>query len=50
MRSLFMRWSVAVVVGLLWGAVLPAARPRAERAHPSQTASGQRVNTAPTSR
>jgi hypothetical protein len=33
MRSLFVRWSVAVVVGLLWGALVPPARPRAEQAY-----------------
>jgi hypothetical protein len=43
MRSLFVRWSVAVVVGLLWGAVVPPSRTRAERAYQLQTAGGQRV-------
>jgi hypothetical protein len=28
MRSFFLRWSVAVVVGSLWGAVVPPARSR----------------------
>ena len=28
MRSLFLRWSVAVVVGLLWGAIVPPAASR----------------------
>jgi hypothetical protein len=43
MRSLFVRWSVAVVVGSLWGAVVPAARPRAERTYQSQRVDVQRV-------
>jgi hypothetical protein len=43
MRSLFVRWSVAVVVGSLWGAIVPAARPRAERTYQSQRAGAQRV-------
>jgi hypothetical protein len=34
MRSLFVRWGVAVVVGVLWGAVVPPARPRAEGSGP----------------
>jgi hypothetical protein len=36
MRSLFVRWSVAVIVGSLWGAVAPPARPRAERPSSSE--------------
>jgi hypothetical protein len=28
MRSLFVRWSVAVIVGSFWGVVVPPARPR----------------------
>ena len=43
MRSLFVRWSVAVIVGSLWGAVVPTARPRAERMYSSQKVDLQRV-------
>ena len=52
MRSLFVRWSVAVVVGLLWGALVPPARPRAERTSHSEMEimGGQRVMPAPARR
>jgi hypothetical protein len=43
MRSLFVRWSVAVVVGTLWGAVVPPARPPAERTYQSLRVGVQRV-------
>jgi hypothetical protein len=51
MRSLFVRWSVAVVVGTLWGAVMPPARPRAEGASYQPRGAGeQRVIADPTGR
>jgi hypothetical protein len=34
MRSFFLRWGVAVVVGLLWGAVVPPVRSRIGRPVP----------------
>jgi len=38
MRSLFLRWGVAVVVGSLWGAILSPGRPGTERATTTQLA------------
>jgi len=50
MRSMLVRWCVAVVVGSLWGAVVPPARPRAGRAFAAPRGAAQRIMIDPSRR